>query len=99
GIRALRKDHRPADPRGRAPQLAVDEVGDADEEQSRRRDRHDQIAEVKKRDLLGTAKPGERDRDADESAMTRHAAFPHAEKTQWVAEQLPGLIEQKRSDT
>ncbi len=86
------KAHRPRRIRRAAKEFAVDEVGDTDEEDADRRGGARHIAKADDRNL---AQPcgGENGNDrADQSAVERHAAFPHAQDEQRVAAEFMRLV-------
>ncbi len=79
------------------PELAIDEVGDASEEQAEGHAGRDQIAQPQHVDLVG---PGEQDDGhdhADHAAVEGHAAVPDLEHHQRMGEQLMGVVEDHRS--
>ncbi|MNQ99905.1 hypothetical protein D3C85_1156580 [compost metagenome] len=75
----------PGNRRLAAPELAVDEVGDAPEQQADGRDRGDQVAQAQRIDLLAVGVEGDGDDDAQEAAVEAHAAGPQLQQLQPLA--------------
>src|SRR5690606_40037215 len=73
-----------------APQHAVDEVGDAAEEQTQRRDRGDQVAQAERVYLLATSVEGQGDDHAQEAAVEAHASGPQLQQLQPLAPAVAG---------
>ena len=77
-----------------APQLAVDEVGEAAEEQAdRRHDRH-QVGQHEGIGLVAEREDQDGGDHAQQPAMERHAAFPQGQDRQRVLEIEARLVEQ-----
>src|SRR2546429_4594211 len=67
--------------RSLTPQLAVDEVTEAAEEQAQRRQRHGEIVDVGGMTAAAPGKQRERGGDTEHPAVKGHAAFPEPE---WI---------------
>src|SRR2546429_7836045 len=67
--------------RSLTPQLAVDEVTDAAEEQAQRRQRHGEIVDVGGMTAAAPGKQRERGGDTEHPAVKGHAALPQPEPT------------------
>src|SRR5690606_27579933 len=92
---AFGEDHGPAHLADLAPEFAVDEVGDASEEQAGGGGADDEIAEVQQGLAVAAGEPGEGEGDADEAAVAGHAAVPDAQERERLGEQQAGRVEQE----
>ena len=86
-IRRAREDHRPRHVRCPSPQFAVDEVRDAHQRNSDRRDAGDQIADAENAELAAAAEQDDGNRKPQHAAMERHAAFPHRNQFDRIGEE------------
>ncbi len=77
-----------------APQFAIDEIGDAAEEQAERHHAAQQIAEFQQIDLVAAAIEDQRGDDAERAAMEGHAALPQIEDVDRIGEIERWLVEQ-----
>src|SRR5215213_7740293 len=87
-------DHGPRHVRRLAPQFAVNEVTDTTRADADRWQRHRKIEYVDHRLAATAREQDERDGDADEATMERHAAFPDAKGAERLCEDALGAIEQ-----
>ena len=72
----LGKNHRPRHVGDAAPEFAVDEIGDAAEHQTDRRDGTDDVGHAEEGNLAPARELKFRDDRAEEGAVERHAAGP-----------------------
>src|SRR6202022_3431234 len=77
---AIREDHGPRDIGLPPEQLAIDEIGDAPEEQSDRDRLGDDVGESENRSPTGAREQNDRDRDAERAAVKRHPAMPQIQR-------------------
>ena len=77
-----------------APQFAVDEIGDAAEEQADRRHRADDIAERQDRNAAAPSEQHHRHDAACKAAVERHAALPELQDLQRVLGKMRRVVEQ-----
>src|SRR6202022_3520765 len=77
-----------------APQLAVDEVGEAPEKQPDRADRGGDIAERQDRKMVLAAEQYPRGHAAEEAAMKRHAALPQLKDLGGMLDEEREIVEQ-----
>src|SRR5258708_32904760 len=89
-----RKDHRPGYVRKPAPQLAIDEVREAAEQDPDRRDCTGNVAERQHGELAYRGKADDGDDTAEKTAMKRHAAIPDLENLQRVLDEMRQIVEQ-----
>src|SRR6266481_3354525 len=89
-----RKDHRPGYVGKPAPQLAIDEVGEAAEQDPDRRNRTCNVAERKHREFAYRGKNHDGDDTAEKTPMKRHAAIPDLENLQRVLDEMRQIVEQ-----
>lgn len=83
---------------GRAPQLAVHEVGAAAEEQANRRRNGSQVGQREKRDARHTGSYGAADKQPHETAMEAHAPLVEREYLQRMGQVVAVAVEQHVSD-
>src|SRR6185437_9067025 len=91
---AGREHHRPGHVGDAAPQLVIDEVRDAPEEEADRHGADDDVAEGEE---VEAALPGEEqdgDDDAERAAMERHPAMPDLQDLEWMREIEIRLVEE-----
>ena len=86
------KDHRPRHVAGTAPQLRLDEIGDADQKDADRRRCRTDVADRQQRNFVLSRKIPDRQRRADQAAVKRHAAEPQLEDFQRMGEEIVRLI-------
>src|SRR6266478_4069748 len=89
-----RKDHRPGYVGKPAPQLAIDEVGEAAEQDPDRRNRTCNVAERKHREFAYRGKSYDGDDTAEKTPMKRHAAIPDLENLQRMLDEMRQIVEQ-----
>jgi hypothetical protein len=97
GVDLLETD-RPRNGRLGAPQLLVDEVGKAAEEQAERRAAGDIIVDPKPRQLLLVREIEDSERGADDAAVEGHAAVPQLQDLDRVPEIFAEVVEQHVAD-
>src|SRR5215471_697616 len=93
-VAALGKDHRPRHVGRPPPQLAIHEIGEADEKDPRWSSRTGEVAE---RQEGYAALPGEqydRKHAAKKAAVERHASFPHLHDLGWMLDEVAEVIEE-----
>src|SRR6202043_2558911 len=88
------KDHRPRHVGRPAPQFAIDEIGDAAEEQSDRTDRGDDVAERQHRNATLEREGDDGDDAAGDAAMKRHATVPQFENLPRMLDEMRKIVEQ-----
>ena len=93
-----RKHHGPGHVGRPAPQLGVDEVGKAPEEQPDRRDRAGEVAERQDRDAAAPREQDDRDHAAEEAAVEGHAALPDLDDLGRVRGEVRRVVEQHVAD-
>ena len=91
---AAGKHHGPGHVGRPAPQFAVDEIGDAAEEQPDRGDRRRDVAERQHRNAAVAREQHDGDDAAGEAAMERHAAVPEFEDLDRVRGEVRQIVEQ-----
>src|ERR1700726_184835 len=91
---AVREHHGPWHVGRPAPQFAVDEIGEAAEEQSDRTDRGDDVAERQHRDAALEREGDDSDDAAGDAAVKRHAAVPQLEDLQRMLDEMRKIVEQ-----
>ena len=91
---AMREHHAPGHIRGPAEQLAIDEVGDAAEEQADRDRAHHGIADLEEGALAHVGEQPHGEDHAEHAAVERHAALPDRERLERMAEIVTGPVEQ-----
>src|SRR5262245_61958881 len=91
---AVRKDHRPWYVGRPAPQLTIDEIGEAAEQQPDRCDRTGDVAQGQHRHSAYRGKAYDGGDAAEKPAMKRHAAFPDLEDLQRVRDEIRQIVEQ-----
>ena len=95
---AAGKHHGPGHVGRAAPQFAVDEIGDAAEEQADRPDRAGNVAEREDRNAALAREQHHRDDAAGEAAVERHAALPQLHDLDRVGGKERKVIEQHVAD-
>ena len=85
------KDDAPGGRGDLAPELAVDEIADAAEKESRRNERRDEVGNVDEALLSGPAEIEEGQGQADGSAVEGHAAVPETQDFRRIS-QIDGQI-------
>ena len=88
------KDHRPRRQRRPAPQLAVDEVGDAPEEQPDRRRRRHRVADPEDRQSVAEREADDAGDDAEKAAVEGHAALPDGKDFSGMRGEVRRLVEE-----
>src|SRR3546814_17649143 len=81
-----------------APQFAVDEIGDAPQEQPERHAARDIIVDAQPIEPLAAGQHDHRETGADDAAVERHPAIPQFEALERI-EQHHGRLEQHIADT
>ena len=87
GRKRAGKDHRPGHIGGLAPQFAIDEIGDAAEEQADGRDGAIRSPTGSRLQLAAAAEQPDREHHAEQPAMERHAAFPGGDDADRIGEE------------
>ena len=95
---AIREDHPPGDVGFPSEQLAIDEVGDASEEQADRDRLGDNVGECEDRSPASAGEQDDRDCDAERATMKRHPAMPQVQRFDRVLQIIAGLIKQHITD-
>src|SRR5262245_57268485 len=94
-----REDHAPGYIGGPAPELAIDKIGDAAEQQADRRGRGDRIRHGEERNLFRPRIEEHREDHADQAAMEGHAALPDHEDLDRVGEIVTGFPKEDLAQT
>ena len=97
--RRLGEHHAPRQARRPAEQLAVDEIGDAAEEQADRHRGGDEVARAPRIDAVAARERPDGDDAADERAVERHAALPDGDDVLRIGEVVARLIEDDEAET
>jgi hypothetical protein len=79
---------------GRPPQLAIDEVGDAPEEQADRHHRRRPVPEEERVQLVAAREDEGGDDHAQRPAMEAHAALPDHQRLERMEQVVAGPVEQ-----
>ena len=91
---AAGEHHRPGHVGRAAPQFAVDEIGDAAEEQPDRPDRAGDVAERQDRNAALAREQHHGDHAAGEAAVERHAAVPQLHDLERMRGEMRQIVEQ-----
>src|ERR1700730_15383848 len=84
--------------RGLPPELAVDEVADAADEQAEARERHREVEHVGHIALAPIREQGQRDDYAEEPTVEGHAAFPDLQRVPGILHPEVEAVEQHVAD-
>ena len=95
---AGRKHHCPRHVGRPAPQFAVDEIGDAAEENSDRPGRTGQVPEREDRKAAMACEQDDREHAAEKAAVERHAAFPELQALERMRGEIARVVEQHIAD-
>ena len=90
--------HRPGHVAHPPDHFRIDEIGDPPEEQSERRRRRGNVAERQRIDALDAGEQIDREHDAEQPAMERHAAMPHRGDLGRVLPEIARLVEQHEAE-
>src|SRR5579875_2583494 len=93
-----RKDHAPGQIGGTAEQLAIHEIGQAAEEEADRHGAADGVADHEEREAIAPAEEEQRQHDAEQAPVERHAAMPEGEDLAGMGEIIARLIEEHIAD-
>src|SRR5438067_13622782 len=88
------KDHAPRDVGRATEELPVDEVAEASEAKSDGDSWRGQVGDGVEAVSFSVAKNAYRNDHADQSAMKRHAAFPHRQKFRRILDVIGKIVEQ-----
>src|SRR5712671_1732676 len=94
----FREDHRPGDIGGPPVQFAVDEVADASQSQTDRRDGAAEIRNFPEIPAFPARNPYRSEDHPDKPAVERHAALPDREYGEWFANVAAEVVKQDVSE-
>ena len=94
-----RKNHTPWHGGLAAPQLGVDEIGNAHKENGNRCGQRDPVGKLRQGHLVAQAKDINRQNNAKKSTMERHAAGPDLRDLDRVGQIIGGLVEHDIAQT